>query len=67
LYLKKNTFKTSSKLMFNELKWLSFRTICIYYTNVMIFKLLNTQTLKYVKELLTFSNKKVYSQEKYCK
>ena len=50
----KKPFKTSSKLMFNELKWLSFPTICIYYTNVMIFKSLNTQTLKYVKEMLTF-------------
>jgi len=33
----KTTFKTSSKLMFNALKWLSFPTICIYYTNVIIF------------------------------
>jgi len=42
--------------MFNELKWLSFPTICVYYTNVMIFKSLNNQTQTYVKELLTFSN-----------
>jgi len=32
----KTHFKTSSKLMFNELKWLSFPTICIYYTNVFL-------------------------------
>jgi len=55
------TFKTSSKLMFNELKWLSFPTICIYYTNVMIFKSLNNQTPTYVKELLTFSNNSFYN------
>ena len=27
----RQTFKTSSQLMFNELKWLSFPTICIYF------------------------------------
>jgi len=48
--------KTSSKLMFNELKWHSFPTICIYHTHVMIFKPLNNQTPIYVKELLTFYN-----------
>jgi len=47
--------------MFNELKWLSFRTICIDYTNVMIFKSLNNQTPTYVKELLTFSNNSFYN------
>ena len=41
----KTTFKTSSKLMFNALKWLSFPTICIYYTNVIIFK---SSSSKYV-------------------
>ena len=46
----KKPFKTSSKLMFSELKWLSFPTICIYYTNVMIFKSLNNQTPNYVNE-----------------
>ena len=30
----KKPYKTSSKLMFNELKWLSFPTICIYYIPV---------------------------------
>ena len=47
--------------MFNELKWLSFPTICIYYTHVMIFKPLNNQTPTYVKELLTFSNNLFYN------
>ena len=47
--------------MFNELKWLSFPTICIYNTNVMIFKSLNNQTPSYVKELLTFSNNSFYN------
>ena len=44
--------------MFNELKWLSFPTICIYYTNVMIVKSLNNQTPTYVKEpfLITLVN-----------
>jgi len=56
-----NPFKTSFKLMFNELKWLSFPTICIYYTHVMIFKSLNNQTPTYVTELLTFSNHSFYN------
>ena len=47
--------------MFNELKWLSFPTICIYYTHIMIFKSLNNQTPTYVKELLTFSNNSFYN------
>jgi len=47
--------------MFNELKWLSFATICIYYTHIMIFKSLNNQTPTYVKELLTFSNNSFYN------
>ena len=34
----KKPFKASSKLMFNELKWLSFPTICIYFKNVMTFR-----------------------------
>ena len=49
----KQTFKPSSKLMFYELKWISFPNICIYYTDVMLFKSLNNQTPTYVKELLT--------------
>jgi len=47
--------------MFNELKWLSFNTICIYYTNIMIFKSLNNQTPTYIKGLLTFSNNSIYN------
>ena len=47
--------------MFNELKWLSFPTICIYLTNVMLFKSLNNQTPSYVKELLTFSKNSFYN------
>jgi len=47
--------------MFNELKWLSFPAMCIYYTNVVIFKSLNNQTPTYVKELLTFSNNSFYN------
>jgi len=56
----KKPFKASSKLMFNELKWLSFPTICIYHTRVVIFKSLNNQTPTHVKELLTFSNNSFY-------
>ena len=47
--------------MFNELKWLSFPTTCIYYTNVMIFKSLNNQIPTYVNKLLTFSNNLFYN------
>ena len=47
--------------MFNELKWLSFPAMCIYYTNVVIFKSLNNKTPTYVKELLTFSNNSLYN------
>jgi len=47
--------------MFNELKCLSFPTMCIYYTNVVIFKSLNNKTPTYVKELLTFSNNSFYN------
>jgi len=51
LYLKK-TFKTSSKLIFNELKWLSHYLFLLYK---------HYQTPNYVKELLTLSNYSVYN------
>jgi len=47
--------------MFNELKWLSFPTMSIYYTNDRTFKSLNNQTPTYTKELLTFSNNSFYN------
>ena len=46
--------------MFNELKWLSFPTMYIYYTNVMLFTL-NNQTPAFVNELITFSNNSFYN------
>ena len=46
--------------MFDELKWLSFPTMYIYYTNVMLFTL-NNQTPAFVNELITFSNNSFYN------
>ena len=52
--------RTSSKEMFDELKWLSFDKRYDYHIGLLVYKCINNSAPKYISSLFEISNNNIY-------